>query len=503
MMAWTVNGVIRPWDLATGQETPALGLYRQGVQWAGFSANGQWLRAAGPSGELGVWDPATGRPHRLQRAAGLTAGIYYTPAADRAKLVLVSGVNNIGTKSKESKQDAGRIFLWDLSGNAGPVPLREQAGPAWYAALTPDNRFVVATETSGRIRVYDAATGKPTRSFDGREYEYGPTFSPDGTLLATTAGNWKIWLYDFASGPVLRELKGLSPARCLAFSPDGRWLATGHSSMDKRQDQPGDMIYLWDTATGRELRRIPSGHREVAGLCFSSDGQMIASCGFDQVVRIWEAVSGQERRRYDGHGSEVLGVDFAPDGRRLASASLDGTALVWRVFDPAPAERSAADLESLWTDLAKDGKSAHAAIAGLIAAKETVAFLKGRLKPAALPSDQQLHRWLADLGSPAFKTRVTAQKEITRVSEQVEPSLRVALQKATDAEVRRRLAALLESIPRPETRPEQLRELRAVELLGHLDQVEARRLLADLAKGAPGASVTRLAKASLARLVAR
>ena len=56
---------------------------------------------------------------------------------------------------------------------------------------------------------------------------------------------------------------------------------------------------------------------------------------------------------------------------------------------------------------------------------------------------------------------------------------------------RRRLTALLDDIPRLETRPEQLRDLRAVEALEHQASVEARRLLAELTKGASEARLTK------------
>jgi WD40 repeat protein len=500
-MAWVVGGsTIRSWDLTTSQETPRLTLYRQGIAWAGFSADGRLLRAGGTSGELGVWDASTGRLHVPHRKPDLTPGTNYIPAHDRRQVVVVTGGDNIVMRPKPGE---GRIFLWDPNRDVGSVPLREQTSPAWYAALTPDNQFVVATEAAGQIRVYDAATGKVARSFDGRKYEYRPTFSPDGMLLATTASDGAIRLYDFATGRVQREMKGLSPARCLAFAPDGQSLASGHLTMPKRGPevpQMGDGIYMWDRVSGRELRRIPTGHQTVQALSFSPDGRQIASCGFDHVVRLWEAASGQERRRYDGHRGWVKSVDFSPDGRRLASASLDGTALVWQVFDPEAAERPATDLDALWTDLSKDGVSAHRAMAALIEAKGTLAFLRVRVKKGVKPSDDQLKTWLADLGSPVFDTREAAHKEIARAGEMVEGALQRARETAGDAEVQRRLTDLLDRVHRPETRPEQLRDLRAVEVIEHLNNAEARRLLGELAKGAPEARLTREAKAGLARL---
>ena len=136
--------------------------------------------------------------------------------------------------------------------------------------------------------------------------------------------------------------------------------------------------------------------------------------------------------------------------------------------------------------------------AALIAAKATPAFLRARLKPAVRPSDEQVQTWLADLASPVFKKRDAAHKEIARAGESIETELQRALETVSDAEVRRRLTAIMVNIPLLETRPERLRDLRALEVLGHRDDDAARVLLAELAKGAPDALLTRQARASVA-----
>jgi len=500
-MAWEVAGTVRPWDLATRKETPRLSAYRRGVQWAGFTADGRWLSACGASGEVGVWSAATGRPEGTSHKIDVSWGVRCLRAADRGRVVIAAGDPVL-----KPKPSGGRIFLWDPTKGADPVPLRDQVAPVWHAALSPDQRFLVATELTGLIRVYDTVTGKPIRSFAGREFEYQPTFSPDGKLMATTHSGRTVRLYDFATGRVVRDFETPSGSSCLAFAPDGQSLATGHYNDQKLVrlteklggQLPGDLIYLWDTASGRELWRIATGHDSVESLSFSPDGLLIASSGWDRVVHIWEAATGQERRRYDGHRRSVESVDFGPDGLRLASASMDGTALIWQVFDPAPAERTAAELNALWAELTRDGARAHRAIAALIAAKGTAAFLGTLLKPALEPPDEQVRKWVADLGSSEFETREAAQTALLRVGDTIEPALRRAQNAATDAEVRRRLDAMLEGIPALASRPDRLRERRAAEVLGHIDSSEARKVLAELAKGAPQAILTRQAKAGLA-----
>src|SRR5205823_3191954 len=129
-------------------------------------------------------------------------GVRCLPAADRARVVIA----DLGPIPQPG---GGQIFLWDPGKDADPVLLRDQVGPTWSAVLSPDNRFLVATEAASRVRVYDAVTGKPTRSFAGRDHEMHPAFSENGRLLATAGLGLvrTIRLYDFPSGRVLQEIK--------------------------------------------------------------------------------------------------------------------------------------------------------------------------------------------------------------------------------------------------------------------------------------------------------
>jgi RNA polymerase sigma factor (sigma-70 family) len=502
MVVWSETGaVLQPWDLVAGQATPRLTWSQRGFQWVGFSADGRQLRVGGPLGELGVCDAATGRLIGKPRQVGPIWFTRYATTADRGRVVVVTGNNDLGSRPLPGE---GRILLWDPAGDAEPTPLRGQAAPAWYAALTPDGRLLAACGANQRIQVYDPTTGTLMRSFAGRPYEYEPTFSPDGKLLATCASSGSIRLYEFATGRMVRECKAVNAASCLAFSPDGRILASGQSAY-RRHDSgqvTGGMIYLWDAATGRQLREIAGTWPLVRALSFSADGRLLA-CGNQDGLAIWEVASGQQRRCYPEHETWVLGVDFDPDGKRLASACYDGTAVVWRVLDPAPANCSDAELERCWASLAGDGIAAHQAIARLTAAGQTVAFLRTRIRPAERATEKWVSARLADLGSTAFRTRETAQKELMRTCERYEPILRRALVAATDAEVRRRLIAILETVPTPEERPEHLRDLRALEVLERVGSADAGHLLGELAGGDPASAVTIQAKASLTRLSLR
>jgi hypothetical protein len=116
------------------------------------------------------------------------------------------------------------------------------------------------------------------------------------------------------------------------------------------------------------------------------------------------------------------------------------------------------------------------------------------------PSPERLAQLLANLDSDEFATREQATKEMEALGDTAEPALRTALEKSPSAEARRRIDRLLARLPTRTPTGESLLGLRAVELLEHIDTLEARQFLRRLAARAPDARLTREAKAALERV---
>lgn len=106
----------------------------------------------------------------------------------------------------------------------------------------------------------------------------------------------------------------------VCFSPDGQQLATALA--DRR-------VSIWDRMTGLEKVAFMGHTKGVLAICYNRDGRYLASAGADGTVRLWEVSTGTEVACYEGHRDAVTAVFFSADDRYVISASYDSDICVW------------------------------------------------------------------------------------------------------------------------------------------------------------------------------
>jgi WD40 repeat protein/putative methionine-R-sulfoxide reductase with GAF domain len=108
--------------------------------------------------------------------------------------------------------------------------------------------------------------------------------------------------------------------RRIAWSGDAKLLASG--GFDK-------LVRIWDVQSGMQARSL-RGHADVVyAVCWSPDARMLASGSADGTIRIWARESGRAVRVLDCHDDKVLGLAWSPDGQIIACGANSGSVTFW------------------------------------------------------------------------------------------------------------------------------------------------------------------------------
>jgi WD40 repeat protein len=468
---------VRYWDWAAGKETGQRGVPASATH-AVFAADGQFAFAADHGATLCGADGKMGR----QITAGHSSLMSLALSPDGAL---------VATRSWPYPE----VHLWDAATLEERCTLGKTDRPDIDASALTEVKGVVPADL---------------------------VFSPDGGRLAGAGPTRQLCLWAVPTGALVWQLAPeAGPAiERFAFSANGLCLATVNAD---------HTVTLYDAATGARRGRLGEPHpnkgsvhlarggrqdfmqmrRDVpVCLAFSPDGRYLATAKDTPEIHLWDVLAGREVGRLQGHEGGVVSLLFAPDGKHLFSGGTDTTALSWDVTRltrpqaPPAVSLKAQALDSLWNDLAgNDAIRAFDAIRKLSASPDqAVALFKERLRPVSAPDPKRLARLLADLQSDSFAVRRGAELELGGLGELAEPALRRALAGDPPVDLRQRVQRILDKVSGAPYLAGQLRDLRAVELLELIGSAEARRVLAALAEGAPGARLTQEAKRAAQRL---
>jgi hypothetical protein len=182
---------------------------------------------------------------------------------------------------------------------------------------------------------------------------------------------------------------------------------------------------------------------------------------------------------------------------------------LWKTSELLRKDRPGASLkqlEALWTDLGSaDAVRAARAMRELSTSGAAVTLLEQRLPPKKVDAAlaKRIDGWVADLENDKFAEREKAASQLEKCGELAEAALQKALAAKPSLEAKQRIEQILKKIEEGSLSGEQVRSLRAVEVLEQIGTPEARRLLETLATGAAEAQLTQEAKAAVERLARR
>jgi WD40 repeat protein len=468
---------IRIWDAAEGKEQAPISAPVGAVHCVSFSADGNTLVAGYDfdPGTFRTWDVATGKELRTLRREGLDGHKRAVFSPDSKSVLIVQG---------------GKLELLELWTGKRISPRSGSANTVPWASFGPDGKSITTLEL------------RPLRKYDLSDL---PMCEAVFRFLDPSSGRDLPEDDRPRRARFLQRLRPDTVSNSLAFSisADVRVMAWirlsswGHSLEDR--------LHICDIATGKELPAVEVGEK-IRAVAVSPDSRLLATVAEDRRLRLWDIAANKVVANWPGPHGKPTCVAFRPDGKSVAVGYSDTTVLLWEV--PGLSETAAVpsdELDRLWADLASaEPAPAYRAIAHLRAdPKSTVELFKNRLRPVPNDPPANVAALVADLDSPSFAKREAASAAIAKLGQDALPGLRSALANNPSAELRERAEKALATLKQGVTAPEDVRRMRAVQILEQIGNAASIDLLKIMSDGASEAWVTLDAKESLDRLTKR
>jgi WD40 repeat protein len=125
------------------------------------------------------------------------------------------------------------------------------------------------------------------------------------------------------NGQVVRSINNNSGIFCMAFSPDSKMLATG--GFDR-------LIRLWDIKTGKIVHTLAGHSDRLSSLTFSLNGKTLFSGSWDQTIKAWQLETGEEISSIKVQSGKIQTMAISSNHQTLVSGSDDGRIGIWRCF---------------------------------------------------------------------------------------------------------------------------------------------------------------------------
>lgn len=212
--------------------------------------------------------------------------------------------------------------------------------------LSADSSLAVSGHELGRLKLYDAKTGKYIWTYRRhgivsnnkgkrtiRDAEVKSVcISQDNNLILSGGAdqNLKLWeigkhesMRAVLSGDCLRTFVGhQGEVLSVCLSLDNQLALSG--SGDKT-------LKLWETATGRCLKTIEGHENSVNAVCIFSDAKFALSASADNTIKLWNLETAECLRNFQGHTKPINSISLSVDNKLLISGSDDKTARLWNV----------------------------------------------------------------------------------------------------------------------------------------------------------------------------
>jgi RNA polymerase sigma factor (sigma-70 family) len=278
------------------------------VQLVSAAPGGRWVASTGADHTVRVWDARTG----VARTCVATG--------DEPTAVAVAASGRVFAAA------GGKLRAWDLGGPE-PVATWEIDGPSHSLAVTTDGQSTAAGLV-GVVKVF--RVGGAPLSLSGLEGAVSDVvFDPTGERVAAVDATGRVAVWDAATGT--KRFRFARPAAA------GGVVALTADAVAAAGAEPGS-VTVWELTAGGKARGYGPTDGCYSDLAFTPDGKSLVGCMVNGAAYRWDRATGTEVRSPAPGGSYLVGARMAPDVS-LAAGQTESSVRVW---DPAAGVETAA-----------------------------------------------------------------------------------------------------------------------------------------------------------------
>ncbi len=342
--------------------------------WHRWNLTGTWLftprfsAALSGDGEIAVTGGADGKLRIWELAMGECLGVFGEACPGHVHTIEMTE----DARYVVTADYGGGAFLWDLSEGTRQVLLGDASRAR---SLATNQEYAAVGHESGAVCVWEFRRARHRRTVLAHDCPVrSVALSRDGRLLATQgAEDGVARLWERATGRKLLDLPAAYPPGILRFGAEGRMLfVSGEAGLTAWNPRTGREVFsveswrydtfavsadgttaatcgalrelvVWDTATGRTLRRLPVGERTFVlgdtettlastgdAIALNSNGRYVVAA-VRETIEVWNVRTGQRVHVLEGHLDDVAWLRFTEDDRRLLSADLGRVLRLWEL----------------------------------------------------------------------------------------------------------------------------------------------------------------------------
>lgn len=274
LAAGYADGIIRLWNLKSGQCFKTFSGHVGGVNALVFSRNGKQIISGSEDNLIKIWDTKSGECVRT--LAGHKYGITSLSIDNRGnKLASATGYAD------------GEVKIWNINTGKCLKTIKHSPGAgAKNVVFSPEGKLLAVGGYSHSIKVYSVATGDSILTIETNQRIESISFSPNGKCIASSLfnGEVKIWsIQDTNKGKcILTSVEPSSKLSNIAYSPMSDSLIAFTN---------GYQVFVWNlnNNTYAEINYTWRSSKFIS-LAYNPEGNMLATGSSDTIIKVWKTI---------------------------------------------------------------------------------------------------------------------------------------------------------------------------------------------------------------------